>query len=278
MTNKCNKRFAGLNCQQRGDLIMNTVAARAIKEKYPDSHFTLGIAKPLADMLPLFLHNKYIDDIHIWDSYDGLNAFDEEYLEFMNFDLVFNPMPSHKQQDWWINVKNQTEEVCLMHNLNPPEDLSCYLNKWFEVSDKFNNYVAIYPFAGIYRGLNNEKCLSISRSQDIVDLILDYGYKVLQCGASEEPRLKNVLKLNSSYFESYKNILGCKFAIGGDTGLTWGLSAYQFPVLGLYSNQYYNNKISVIQPINKNAIYLDDKNVNDISLEKIEEGIKKLIC
>lgn len=270
-------RFIGLNMQQRGDLVMNTVAARAIKEQFPNSYFTLGISKPLEDMLPLFLYNKYIDDIHIWESSDGLTENDMDYISFNGFDKVFDPMPHHKLEDWYYYVKNQTEEVCAMHDLRPPEDLSCYLNKWFALNSSLKDYVALVAFGGVYRGINNEKCLNENFANEIVKLIKEFGYKTLQISGPNEPKLKNALNLNTSYFESVVNMLSCKFVITVDTGLSWIASAYKFPTLGLYSNRYYEDRISVIQPINSNAIYLDDYSVNNISLNKIEKLISILL-
>lgn len=275
--NRYKQFFAGLNMGQRGDLVMNTVAARSLKETYPNCHLTLGIGKPFEDMVPLFLNNKYIDDIHIWESYDGLTQGDIDYINYIGFDRVFDPMPQHKKADWWIDVKNQTEEVCVMHGLKPPEDLSCFLNKWFKPNDRFYDYIAIFPFGGVYRGIDNEKCLNLERADEICELIESLGYKILQVGGTNEPELYRATKFNTSYFESVKNILGCKMAIGVDTGLSWVMSGYQFPFLGLYSNQFYGDKISVIQPINKNAIYLDDYNVNSIDLNNIESSIKKIL-
>lgn len=276
--NKHIEYFAGLNAGQFGDLVINTVAARAIKEKYPKSHFTLGIGKPFEAIAPLFLNNKYIDDVHIWESYDGLTGGDIDYIDFMQFDKVFDPMPQHKKNNWWNDVKNQTEEVCIMHDLKPPKDLSCSLTKWFKTNDRFYKYIAIFPFGGVYRGIDNEKCLTIKRAEQIIEIILSYGYKVLQVGGNNEPILKGALKLNTNYFESVKNILGCKMAIGVDTGLSWVMSGYEFPFLGLYSNQFYKDKISVIQPINKKAIYLDSYNVNNINLHDIEKSIRSILC
>ena len=47
-------KIIGTNQGQRGDLIMGTVVAKAIKERFPDSHFTLGINQKYQDMEDLF--------------------------------------------------------------------------------------------------------------------------------------------------------------------------------------------------------------------------------
>ena len=43
-------KIIGTNQGQRGDLIMGTVVAKAIKERFPESHFTLGINKKYQEL------------------------------------------------------------------------------------------------------------------------------------------------------------------------------------------------------------------------------------
>lgn len=270
----------GFNMQQRGDLIMNTVAAQSLIELYPYCHLTFGIAKPYEDMLPLFLNHPYIHDIHVWDSDDGLNKNDLDYINFIKYDKVFDPMPKHTYDLWFLNnlVKSQADEVCLMHKLPILKKPQCFLNKWFECPD-LKKYIAFFPFAGFYNK-NNTKRLSEIKAQSIVNDLTKLGYSVIQLGGSNEPKLENVIKLNTSYFESVKILLGCKFALGTDSGFAWLCSAYNFPLIGLYSSAYYKyeniNYISKIQPINLNAIYLDEENVNDIPNETIMNKVKKI--
>ena len=47
----------GFNQGQIGDLVINLIACRAFKEKFPDSHLTFGINKKYQSILPIFKHN-----------------------------------------------------------------------------------------------------------------------------------------------------------------------------------------------------------------------------
>ena len=114
-------------------------------------------------------------------------------------------------------------------------------------------------------------------AQKIVDMILARNLGVLQIGGRNEPRLKGALKLGTDYFESVRNVLGCKMMIMGDSGLNWLLSGYDFPVLGLYSQRHFGEFIHNIQPINPNGLYLDAKTVSEISLDKISNSIDTLL-
>ena len=71
----------GWNLGQIGDIIMNTVVSRGFKEQYPDSHLTLGIYKEYSDMKDLFINHPFIDDVHIYDSYNNWpNDNDKKFL------------------------------------------------------------------------------------------------------------------------------------------------------------------------------------------------------
>lgn len=89
MINAC-----GFLAGQFGDLVIQTAVVQAFKEQYPDSQLTFACAEKYRDIMPLFYHNKNIDDYHIWEGYDEWPTInDEEYIKFRNFNLVFNPMP-----------------------------------------------------------------------------------------------------------------------------------------------------------------------------------------
>ena len=191
-------------------------------------------------------------------------------------------MPKHK--DNWISHRHQSTESAYMNDVidedeanNLSEGILCHLEQWFDVNNDFKDYVAISPYGGAYRGLNNEKCLSLNKSQEIIKLLKNHGHdKILQIGEKNHPTLEGVIKLNTNFLDSIKNMLACKMLITVDTSIAWISSAYKFPTLGLYSNQFYADRISVIQPINPNAIYLSEDNVNNISLDNIQQAIKKI--
>jgi ADP-heptose:LPS heptosyltransferase len=272
------KTAIGFNLGMRGDVVMNTVAARSFKTFYYGSVLVLGIGPQYADMIPLFKNHPYFDAVHVYDSYDGWpNPTDKEYLVRTRYDHVFNGMPQHTS-DKWFQIYHQCEEVCAMHGLNVIPDYSCELTKWFDdntlIKDK--KFIAFAPFAGYYNK-GNDKKLSIEKAQQIANVIIDRGYDVLQLGGPDEPRLNKVHFMYSDYFNSVRNMISCKALVHTDTGLGWVASAYKFPCLGLYSNAYYGEKIKNIQPINPNAIYLDSENVNNIDIELIRENLKTLL-
>lgn len=269
----------GFNLGQRGDLAINTCAARVYKELFPNSKLIMGVHSNYSDMLPLFENHDYFDGFHIYESYnDWPNKTDSDYLKSENYDIVFNGMPKNTSFSWFTYA-HQTQEVCLMHGLRPPNNLQCSLNQWFP-SIKHQKTIAFAPFGGWYNK-NNTKKLSFEFAQIIVNEILKFGYQILQIGGSDEPKLENAIKLDCCYFDTIKHVLGCDCLIHSDTGIGWVISAYSFPQLGLYSNDYYVrngvNYIRSIQPVNPNSIYLDENNVNQIKIEKILENLKKLL-
>ncbi len=266
----------GLTQGLRGDLVISTVAARAFKERFPDSKLVLGMHKDFADMAPLFFQHESFDNIHFYDGYDNWpSEIDKEYLGKAKYDIVFNAMAPHLDNEWW-RQRHQTEENCHMHYLPIPKNIQCALNPWFSVPDN-KKFVAFSPIGGFYN-YPNAKSLSLERAQEIVDFILDAGLQVWQIGHKDEPRLEGVTKKDLSYFDSVKNLLGCKAFITVDTGLCWLSSAYSFPTLGLYSNSYYSPQyIKNIQPIQPNAQYLDAPNVNNIDIELIKQKIIELV-
>lgn len=272
--NEVRQKFLGFNGQQYGDLVMNTVAARSLKELYPKSELTLVVNKDYADIVPIFYNHPYIDKFYVTHrNKDGFDEEDIKWVKQQKFDHVFNPMQDHSHESPWYRVRHQAQELCHMHGLPIPKNIQCELIRWFEVPDN-KKYVAFSPFPAFYAGIKNDKAYSIEKAQKIVDFIRSLGLEVLQIGHPDEPQLKNVLKPRLSYFDCVKYILASKFWIGGDTGMCWLLSAYQFPVLACYSNRYYTKEfVKNIQPINANSIYLDAPSLNDIDDEMIFTAI-----
>jgi ADP-heptose:LPS heptosyltransferase len=265
-------KIIGFNAGMRGDLVMNTVACRAAKQKWPDCYLTFGIGKPFEDMAPLFEKHPHIDKIHIWESYGGLTEGDKKYIEEEKFDKIFNPMPEHKSSNWYNEVKCQTEEVCRMHDLEPPEDLSCYLEKWFKPV-RIKKTINIVPFTA-----HEPKNMSIGRWYEIINYIHKKGYTVTQLSSYDQPKLQGIYQQRAPYFNTVHNALFNDLLITLDSGMSWVASAYKLPVLGLYGWHYPNQKSSKsYQPINPNAIYLEAAHANEIPMEEIFETIDKML-
>jgi ADP-heptose:LPS heptosyltransferase len=259
-------RAIGFQLGQRGDLIISTATARAFKEQFPGSHLTLGIGPQFADMVDLFRNHPYYDDVHVYNSYDNWpDAVDRQYLVEAGYDTVFHGMPRIRH-DWFMNG-HQTVEVAKVYGL-VVKDSSLVLTKWFKVQ-RLPKHVAFAPFAGYYSP-NNDKRFSVEAAQAIVDDLIARGYKVVQLGGANEPRLQGAFFAESSYFESVRIMLGCDLLIHTDTGMGWVASAYKHPQLGLYGHRYYGaDYVKNIQPINPNGHYLDANTVADISLDSI---------
>jgi len=276
--------FCGFNSLQFGDLVINTFAARVLKEKYPTSKLTFVINKDYKDIAPLFINHPHIDYIKILDKgRDGFNDIDKKWIKSQDFDLVFNPMQDHNHSDPWFLKRHQAAEICFMHRLADEKecekfDNKLYLNKWFDIIPFTTKYIAFAPFPGFYNK-NNDKTLTIEKAQKIVYYLINLGFGVLQVGGLDELKLCQTLKIDrSDYFTSVKDMLACRFLICGDSGINWVASAYEFPTIGLYSNKYYGDKfIKNIQPINQNAEYLDTDNVNNIPDKEIFAAIDKMI-
>lgn len=274
-------RYCGFNPLRYGDLFINLVACRALRQMDPDSHLTFVLNANYRSAAPLFLDQPDIDRVHI--THKATDGFDKEDWQWVNeqrFTHVFNPMQDHLHSEpWWRTGRNQPQEVAYIHRipLPPGETGKLSLNRWFEPSKGFEKCVAFQPFAGSYDP-HNMKQLSPAQAQRVVDLIRARGYQVLQMGLPTEWRLDKVTFIDTDFFGAVKNLLGCRALITTDSGFNWAASCYDHPTLGLYSHAYYGkDRVSAIQPLNPNAIYLDDANVNDIGLESISAALDKLL-
>lgn len=267
-------KIIGFNAGQYGDLVMNTVACRAAKQQWPDCYLTLGIGKPFEEIAPLFKNHPHIDDIHIWESYNGLTDGDKKYIDEQKFDKVFNPMPYHKNLNWYNEVDCQTAEVCRMHDLEPPEDLSCYLEKYFFPRQLSWDFICISPFTA-----HEPKNMDMTRWIQIIKYIKNKGIDVCQLSSPNDPQLFGTfINSDRSYFGSVKALLASRFLITLDGGLNWVSSAYKHPTLGLMG-RHYPNQISSksYQPINLNAQYLEAAHANDIEMELVFEKINEML-
>lgn len=265
-------RAIGFNQGQFGDLCMNIIACKAFKNQYPDSHFTFGINKKYESISPIFLKNKFIDDIHIWDGYDNWptqNDFD--YLNNNKFDIVYHPMRSLRPN--WQTVRHQTEEICLVHGLEPPEDLQIELKKYFETKTGYEKYISICAWGATD---SEKKNLPNSKIDEICSIIIKNGYKPLFF----QNQYKDFDSINTSFFEAIKIMLSTKMLISIDSSMLWIASGYKFPAIGLYNKNYYSNYGANTsknwQPVNPNAKYIEGNSLLDIDLSTLEECIKNI--
>jgi ADP-heptose:LPS heptosyltransferase len=265
-------RAIGFNQGQFGDLCMNVIACKAFKNQYPDSHFTFGINKKYESISPIFIKNKFIDDIHIWDGYDNWpTQNDLDYLNNNKFDIVFHPMKCLRPR--WQPVRHQTEEICLINDLKPPEDLQIELNKYFETKRGYENYISICAWGATD---SEKKNLPNSKIDEICSIITKYGYKPLFF----QKQYKEFNFIDLPFFEAIKIMLSTKILISIDSAMLWIASGYKFPAIGLYNRNYYSNYGAFTsknwQPINPNAQYIESDSMLNIDLNLLEENIKNL--
>lgn len=260
----------------RGDLAINIPAIEYLKSRYPDAQIDMPIHKRFADMLPLFA-NQFAFNPVILDGYDDFpTAKDQEFFALREYDHRFHPMQPHRI-DRWHDKMHQTSAVAYdylgMTLSESAQQINLY--RWFDVTP-LKRTVFFAPFAGFESNPFNDKMLTVSRAQAIVDYIVGLGYHVAHMGGPGEPFLWNVSLMRGGYFESVREMLGSSLLLHTDTGAGWVASGYKHPQLGLYGHRYYGaDKVCNIQPRNPNATYLDAPNVNEIPLETIFVAIKE---
>jgi len=262
----------GFNQGQFGDLCMNLIACRAFKNAHDENHLTFGINKKYQEIAPLFLNNPLIDDIHIWDGYDNWpTRNDEKFIEESNFDKIFHPM--ERLRPSWQPFRHQTQEICLVHGLQPPEDLQIFLNKFFDTKDGYKKYISICHSGATD---SKKKNLSEAKIDKICELIIKYGYSPL----FYQNKYKDYDHIDTSFFESVQYLLSTKLLITIDSAMCWIASGYKFPTIGLYNQNYYSQygaKTSANwHPINGNAIYLEAPSMEELNIDLIENAINSI--
>lgn len=272
------KRYGGGSGHRYGDLFMNLNLWRTVKLMHPDAHTTFFINGNYRSAAPLFLDQPDIDQVHITHSPVGdLDEVDKQWVRERGFSRFFSLMADHNHSDPWFFHRNQPQEVCHMHGLPVVNEGKLRLNRWFEPTVGLTKWVALQAFAGSYDPANT-KMLSPARAQEIVNLILARGYSVLQLGIASEPKLEGTTRINNDFFSAVKDLLGCRALVTTDSGFNWAASCYDHSVLGLYGNEYYGkDRVSAIQPLNPNAIYLDRFNVNEIPIHYIDVALAKFL-
>lgn len=269
-------KIIGFNQGQIGDLAINMVPCRAIKLKYPNSHLVFSINKKYESAAPIFFNNPLIDEIKIWDGYDDWpTEQDKKWISENKFDLFFNPMPQVTDPEWFLK-RHHTEETCLMHNLVPPNNLQINFTKYFDIYEKYKNCVAISAFTSV----GAQRDIPYDIAEKIVNYLHTLGIETIQLGLPNHPKLPTTYSIpGGTIFEDVKIALSCKFLITADTGLNYLMSGYEHKVLGLYCYSCYPKRPPIKNriPWNKNAIYLEDKNISDIPMELINNTILKFI-
>lgn len=254
-----------------GDLVMCSVAARAFKEQYPDSHLTFAACSSYKNILPLFKEHPYIDALHVWDSYeDWPRQSDIDFLTREKFDIVFHPFAQHTRPDWY-NYYHYAEETCMMLGLAPPKDLQCYLNptKYYSVLDKKLICLSLFPS----RGANQVKAYPMDKCIELVAELNKKGYRCVQLGGRFETPIQGAEIYEESTFEDGAHLLlSCMLHISTDTSWAWISSAYSCPMIGLYTRDYPDISLERVishNPVNSYATYINRNSMKDVDVDEI---------
>ena len=178
-----NLKAIGFNAGQFGDILISLAAAKQFKNIYPDSYLTYGIGPKYSSIKEFIQRSEYVDNTHIWESYeDWPNRNDLHYLNSSSFDIVFNAMPKHIDEQWY-KCRHITQEICRMHNIPPPEDLSIKIKRKFQYPSK-NSPICVNLF-----GVTNskKKSFSVRRARELITKLKNYSIKTVQICPKDHP-------------------------------------------------------------------------------------------
>lgn len=269
--NKLNKVYFGIN-GQFGDIIIQEPSLRSFIEDHPETKIVLGCNKKYQQAIELYKgYHENIIDFKLWDGYSNWpSPEDAAYIQEQNFDFVCNAQPQHTMSDWAAHL-HQTEESGLMQSIIV-KDTQISLPMPSNIVDH-DKTVAISLFPNWPNG--GVKAFPVHTVTNIVKIVNKLGYKVLHLNGPNEPDIPNTTKVNGSYIDSVRNLLGTDLLLTCDTGMAWVASAYQHPTIGFYAWGY--NPVARTsknwQPTNPNAEYIEAGSVNDISKRDIVEAI-----
>jgi ADP-heptose:LPS heptosyltransferase len=263
-------RAIGFAQGQVGDLVIQTVAARAFKQQYPDSHLTFGVADKYRDILPLFFHNDLLDDYHIWHSYDNWpDVVDREYVRWRGFDMIFPAMPKHTSESWY-NHHTYGEEACLRYGLAVPDDTSYELVRWFPLDKGYEKVVTLSLFPS-----SNQlhKTMPVDECEKLCVSLKAAGYTPVQLGGKYEyVKLKNAVAPHLSILEATKLMLSSHLHLTADTAFSSIAAAYKHPVVGWYGLGYPDQVDSFSHlPPNPNALYIKNRDPQTVKADEVVE-------
>jgi len=260
---------------QFGDIIMQEPGLRKFIEENPDTQIVFAVSEPYKDILPLFEnYHENIVGFKVWEGYNEWpSEADLKYMEEEKFDALFPPdIPLHPEADW-ANRRHITTETALMIGVTSG-DTDVKLTVPADVV-KEPKTVALHLFSSKWPG--GARSVDIQNQTAIVEYITNKGYKVYQLSAPHQPRIPNTTFSEGTYYDSCKRMLTTDLLITCDSGMPWVASAYNHPMIGLYSSAY-NPLVGTTknwQPVNPHAVFLEAPLANDISLEVIFAEIDK---
>lgn len=258
-----------------GDIIMGIPLARKLKSAGWD--VTLAFNQKYQGIQYFLLNFSCIDHLHIWEGYDDKfpTKKDKEFLDAGDFNYTCWPMAKHTRENWYLH-DHQIQELSNIFNIGQV-NLQIEKPQYTPYHRKNQKKKVALCLFGETRG--HEKSFSVERAKDLAKQLETAGYSIIQYGGKHEPEIckkgGNPYWISTSIFSIIEE---CDYAICVDSALCWALSAYQFPVIGVYNYNYYSGAKSARnwQPLNPNAIYLEAGAMLDISNEQILSSIPLL--
>lgn len=261
---------------QFGDCILQEPTIRAFLEQNPHFNLILACNQKYADVLSFYRgYSNRVIGFHAYEGYDDAwpTERDKDFIHHNHIDVVLNAMSAHKDPNWPL-LRHQTIECGDMFDIkvtNPQIQLPMPKN----IPDN-KKYIAISLFPNNGEGV---KTFSLEKVNAIISYCKMKGYEVLQLNGPQEPILEGTTQTNTDFYTAGVAMLGCKMLITGDSAMSWLASAFNMPTVGLYSLAYYPfcSSSRNWNPLNKNAIYLEDYLAENISNELIYQQIDKTL-
>lgn len=267
-------KFLYGNHGEHGDILIGLPGARHLFEK-TGAQITFCVNRKFHKIAPFLRGLPYLSGIYISDSYEQFpSAIDSNYLAYMGFDHVFNPMQGHTCWDWY-NHFHYTEELALGHRVLSLDELPRFNRKidlmkfWGEKSIP-ERTIAFSPYAN-----GRDRALSIGDAQFIVDVLRREGFTVLMLGIEKD--LTGVTYLeDNSLLNAGIHLAEAAGVVTVDTVWSWLASGYSKKTFGLFSVNY-EDMIEQWShfPTNPNGTYLVNPNIKNLSREKIEIELAK---
>jgi ADP-heptose:LPS heptosyltransferase len=262
-------KIIGYFCGQVGDLVIQTPLIRQFKQENPNCNLILGIGNKYKQVVPLFYNSPYIDDIHLWDSYeDWPNENDFKYIKQEKFNIIYGGMPNHTE-DYWYLYRHYAQEFGEMYGMKI-KNLQCELDPWFGKLDNCDKIVTLSMFPSMDVG--QKKSLSIEQLEKLCIEVKKLGYLPFQLGGKYEPKLENAERPDMSLIQAAQLLYSSKLHLTCDTSFGWISSAYQHKTIGFYTNNlpFMTEEASKnIQPINPNAYYFHRDNLANLQIDEI---------
>jgi ADP-heptose:LPS heptosyltransferase len=280
MSHGKNFKIMGVSYGVIGDLVMGLPVLTYFEKKHPGSYKYWFIEKKVAFTAPLYLNHPLIDCIRITGEWSGFSNKDYEVANDCQVKCTMSNW-KHDVLDWY-NYRGQVEETARIAGIYDLKDIltedEMYpkLYRWFDsgltdpMADTYSKRhsqtinlektIAIWPFAAAGDKLGRSP--SPEYWKKLICLIHNMGYYTIIMGHRREPLIPNTGTSNycneSGFFEQIKISLGCKMAIGTDSGNMWVLGAYSHPAITLMTNWLpsHTKNFTALEPANKRGTSL----------------------